>query len=117
MHTFFHSGTCHVYATVYTNCGSNSACRDVEIVHTSWLAELSQTDIGSYPNPANNELSITAFLKRRYRILTVTGINIKTRSLPKSDSVIALSDMTTGIYILEMTDKTGERNTIRFIKG
>ncbi|RKR80713.1 putative secreted protein (Por secretion system target) [Mucilaginibacter gracilis] len=118
LHTFAHSGTYHVCVTVYTDCGNNLVCRDIVVAHTTGVETLSLADIKVYPNPATNELSVTGIPgTTAYRILTVTGINLQTGALQTGGNIIPLPNISAGIYLLEMTGPTGEKNTMRFIKG
>ena len=117
VHNYTTSGTYHVCVILYTDCGNDTVCRDV-VTHALGVEVLTFSDIKVYPNPATNELSITGIPgATSYRILTVTGINLQAGSLQTGSNTIALPNISAGIYLLEMTGPSGDKNTMRFIKG
>ena len=69
-----------------------------------------------YPNPATNEVTIKniqgAFL---YNIYNVSGNLLKTEANQISES-INISDLSAGMYFLEIADKNNIKSTVRIMK-
>ena len=114
IHTFTASGTYHVCVTVYTSCGSDSACSDKVVLGVPFV---SLVNVKIYPNPGNDELHITGVLQKTgYRLLTVTSICIQQGVLDQGNNTLSIKNFAPGIYILEMTGQDGVRNIMRVIK-
>lgn len=117
-HTYAVADTYYVCVTVYTDCGSDTGCRDVIVTHPTDVEALAVSEIKVFPNPATNELSVTGIQElTSYRILTITGVNLQIGTLQKGSNIVTIPLISAGTYLLEMTGPTGEKNTIRFIKG
>jgi PKD repeat protein len=118
IHTYTTAGTYHVCLILYTDCGNDTVCRDIIVIHPSGVETLMFSEIKVFPNPATNDLSITGIQEATtYRIITVSGVNLQSGTLQKGSNNVTLPDISAGMYILEMTGPTGEKNTMRFIKG
>jgi hypothetical protein len=84
------------------------------------VKQLTQTGalINVYPNPANDELSVIGITSStRYRLLNVTGNCIQEGVLQPGIGTIPMRKVIPGMYILEMTSETGDRNIVRVMKG
>jgi len=117
LHTYTASGTYHVCVIAYTPCGNDTVCRDVVVLHTSSVTDISLADIHVYPNPATDELYITGISQfTNYRLLTVTGMTLQNGILQRGNNTIMLPSIALGIYIFEMTGNDGQKNIVRLVK-
>ncbi len=72
-----------------------------------------------YPNPSKDRIVLTSSPKSGatiYSILSVSGQKIKEGNLSGEKSEVDISELTSGIYFLEVRNKSGERSFARFIK-
>jgi hypothetical protein len=70
-----------------------------------------------YPNPATNELNITGVQQSlNYRMYNITGTSIQEGVLNTGSNQIALGQYAPGIYVLDITNESGERNIVRVVK-
>jgi PKD repeat protein len=117
IHTYASSDTYHVCVIVYTDCGNDTVCKDVIVLHSADVTDISLADIKVYPNPATNELSITGIQRSTgYRILTITGITLQQGTLQQGTNTVLLKQTAPGIYVLEMTGINGQKNIVRIVK-
>jgi hypothetical protein len=76
----------------------------------------SNFSVNIYPNPSSNSINInTKNVLSAYKIFSVDGRLIKSEDNFNSKT-IELIDFAKGIYLLELSDKTGTTNTSRIIK-
>ena len=69
-----------------------------------------------YPNPSSNSINVnTPNVLSAYKIFSVDGRLIKSE-INFNSKTIDLIDLTKGVYLLELSDKTGYPNTSRIIK-
>ena len=116
-HTYSTSGTFHICVTVYTGCGIDSLCSDATVHSSVSVPILNTSNIQVFPNPTNDELTITGIMgTTNYRLLTVTGISVGQGILNKGSNVVSIRGIPPGIYVLEMTDWNGERTMVRVVK-
>ena len=116
LHTYTASGTYTVCVTAYTDCGSDSACRNV-VVSPTGIATLSLANVQLYPNPVSAELHIVGVpAGASYRLLNVTGVVVQHGVFEKGRNSILMKGFTAGVYILEMTGADGARNMVRVVK-
>ena len=65
-----------------------------------------------YPNPANNILNISEYVKT----VTITDISGKTLATYDFVNQIDISNYTQGIYIANLTTENGTKTALKFIK-
>ncbi len=118
LHTYSVSGTYTVCVYVYTSCGVDSSCSSVVIHIPSETATITGSPgITVYPNPANEELNIMGILQSTaYRLVSVTGLAVQEGVLQTGSNFVSLRNIAPGIYILEMSDRSGERTIVRVVK-
>jgi len=117
LHTYSVTGTYHVCATVYTNCGIDSSCSNITVTVPTGLMTLPVTSLKVFPNPSNDELYITGITTNtHYRMLDVTGICLQQGDLLPGNNILPMQQFVPGIYILEMTGTDGQRDMVRVVK-
>jgi hypothetical protein len=112
-----HPGT-NVYVVSMTLCGITTT--DTVRVY-AWGAGV--TPIGYtpkytvYPNPVKEEVHINnVFENQSYRILSVIGSVIQQGKLKKGDNIVSIVSLQTGVYLLEIISKEGEKVVQKMIK-
>ena len=87
---------------------------------TSGLSENSKVAGTIYPNPTSGELNITLvkeiISQVDYRILSIDGRIIQTGQLTGLLNTIDVQNIDNGIYLIELSTITGQRETRRFTK-
>jgi hypothetical protein len=76
--------------------------------------------VKTYPNPVLNELIVENFHSSAlsYKITDVTGKVLFTGVIQKNTiSPVAVHSLVNGVYILQLTNKKGEAQTVRFVKS
>ena len=116
IHSYDSSGTYHVCVVVYTLCGSDTVCVDINAIGLG-ISSLSLANIQLYPNPSTDELNITGIPSvTSYRLLSVTGVSLQQGILQKGSNVIIIKNYAAGIYIMELTSADGSKKVVRVIK-
>lgn len=119
IHTYAVADTYYVCATVYTNCGSHTWCKDIFIGVPGSVSSVSISfaNVQVYPNPSKEELYITGIPQEAdYRILNVVGVILQHGSLQKGHNTIGIQNLPSGILMLEISGKDGSKNVIRIVK-
>ena len=115
-HIYTASGIYLACATVYTNCGSDSACISLTI-RLVGVPMQNIEGIQTYPNPVHETLYISGLTTNAtYRILDIAGQNLSEGKLSTTKNTIVVSGFVPGIYILELTLSDGIRNIVRVVK-
>ncbi len=106
----------HVCIVAYTNCGTDTLCREVHL-GTTGIANVTNALIKVYPNPASNELYIeNATPGTTVRLFNVMGQQVYAGSIASSRQVITTSDLAPGTYLLQLTDISGNRQMRTIVK-
>lgn len=94
---------------------------DVYMIRFQWASVVASVegfgDISSlnvYPNPANNVINIDGIEAKSYEVYTIQGAMISSGEI--NNSSVDVSTLTTGNYILSVTDINGMRYPIQFSK-
>lgn len=83
------------------------------------IEEINMEEVIAYPNPANDLLNITSELPiSNYTIYSATGMAIKVAtSLSNNDLELNVSELPAGVYFVELTDQSGNAQTVHFMKN
>ncbi|WP_051224332.1 T9SS type A sorting domain-containing protein [Flavobacterium tegetincola] len=68
-----------------------------------------------YPNPVQNQLFINTQETQIYHIYSILGVKISEGVLSVGNS-IDCNDLSSGVYLLNITDSFGKTNTVKFLK-
>lgn len=117
-HIYGATNTYTVCVTAYTGCGNATYCTTVHVtVPTNIVTEQAGSNITVYPNPVKDELVVTGLSEATdYRLRSPSGISLQHGGIPSENSNIPLIGYPPGIYFLEITKHTGERQTLKIIK-
>ncbi len=84
---------------------------------TMSIGDFDKNAIAIYPNPANNELNITNIVgSYSYKITNTLGKTLKSNTNETSSS-ITISELTSGIYFIEITNQDNKKSMIKFVKA
>jgi Secretion system C-terminal sorting domain len=72
--------------------------------------------VNIYPNPVTDMLHINATSPQQYILRSITGSVLLNGTINNGSNLIDTHALPAGIYLLEMTDSTGQRQTIRVVK-
>ncbi len=102
VHSCISMGTFHACVFVYSRCGMDSACSDIEILETGLPGLSPNTNIITYPNPATNEYIIqnnTGFAPdARATLFDLAGRFVGSYSLAGNKTIILLNSLAPGTY-------------------
>lgn len=116
IHTYAVADTYHVCATVFTDCGTHTFCRDI-ILGSVGIPETMLAAISVFPNPSSNELTVANVPQQmEYRIVNVVGVVMSQGALHQGSNSVPITALPSGTYLLEMSSQDGDRKVTRFIK-
>ena len=69
-----------------------------------------------YPNPAVDNIEVTVTEEMRYEIINVAGQVLKSGRLSTAENAIKIDDLSKGFYLLNLTSKLLEVQTVKFLK-
>ncbi|MBX2905176.1 MAG: PKD domain-containing protein [Taibaiella sp.] len=116
IHTFAVADTYYVCATVYTDCGTNTFCRNI-IIGTVGISDAVPAAISVYPNPSRSELRVANVPQQmEYRIVNVVGVVMLQGALHEGGNTLPIDALPVGTYLLEMSGVDGSRKVARFVK-
>ncbi len=105
------------YEVTVTDSNGCSVTVEIELLLGVGLDELNAGTIGLYPNPAIDQLRITAQdVWSSWRITDMDGRIMLTGSRP-NDGSIDVSPLASGAYLLELMVESGDQVRIRFMKN
>lgn len=117
IHTYAVADTYHVCAKVYTDCGTNTWCKDVIIPGTGGIPQALLAAISVFPNPSKDELTIANVPERmNYRITNVVGVAVMRGSLYIGSNTVPITHLPSGSYLFEMSGAASSRRVVRFVK-
>lgn len=118
-HTYAVADTYTVCATVYTNCGTHTWCKEIVVKGTVGVSDIlhGSEQIMVYPNPTRGKVNIAGLYDRgEYNISDLTGHLLQTGALGPDLNVVATEDLERGQYILEIRTSHGVRKVFRLSK-
>lgn len=114
-HQYAASGTYTACLTVYNSCGHKDTCRQVQV--TTGVTNISAlANVSVYPNPVQDQLTIETPTKYHAAIMTIDGRVVMQQDLAATRTVINTSNLTAGIYLLQLTDANGQRGVMKIVK-
>ena len=74
--------------------------------------------INVFPNPTSNILRISTNSNTKYcvKISSAAGVSVKSLTFSENESQIDVSDISPGVYVIEISDITGASNSYRIVK-
>jgi subtilisin-like proprotein convertase family protein len=108
---------------VFNQDGGTLTSWGLEICLNSTITSVKETNLENivsvYPNPVNNQLTVSGLTNDIVATLTITDITGKTVRNPTISSVnqqtIDVSNLSTGVYFLKISSALGTK-TIKFVK-
>ncbi|MFA6060277.1 MAG: PKD domain-containing protein, partial [Taibaiella sp.] len=116
-HTYAASGTYNVCVTVTNACGSNTYCKSVSTsgVGINTIQGFEQVNI--YPNPAMQSIAIENIASDiGIAVYNTTGQCVLQTITSGNKTVIDVSSLSNGIYIVRLTGKDGRQGISKFVK-
>ena len=78
---------------------------------------LTSTEIRVYPNPTNDVLHIDNLKEiSTYRVINIIGTTVQQGVLQQNSNSISTQMLSSGLYLLELTNSKGEREVARVVK-
>jgi hypothetical protein len=74
-----------------------------------------QKSVQLYPNPVQNRLFIDSELTQQYQIYSILGVKISEGKIA-GGSGIDCSGMSSGVYMISLTDDLGQSSMLKFVK-
>ncbi|MEO6831094.1 MAG: T9SS type A sorting domain-containing protein [Chitinophagaceae bacterium] len=112
-HTFSVNGRYNVCVTAYGQCGTNTFCQQTPL-SVSGMAAFNGVSI--YPNPAATYFTVEGANGATITLSNAVGQVVKNFSLTTDKEVLDISGLAAGVYVLQLTDKTGNRGVTSFVK-
>jgi PKD repeat protein len=121
-HTYANGGTYNVCATAYNSCGSNTTCQSITITTGGTGGTgISNTpgfeQINIYPNPTTQQLIIeNATNGTQLAIYDISGKLVIQQQLNTPKEWINVSTLSSGMYLIRMTNKDGKQAQTKLMK-
>lgn len=118
IHTYTANGTYHTCVTVYSYCGSDSACKDIVITHVGAPLAPPRGELVIAPNPVKHELTVENAAHCMFCIYDMVSGSARLIKTIKNDKEnIQLGYLPPGMYVVQVTDPdTGQRTIKKIIK-
>jgi hypothetical protein len=114
-HTYATNGAYTVCVTVYTSCGSDSACATVG--QPNGIPYYEQENILVYPNPADDRLVIENVTDGCVlRIFNMLGQELYHCNMNGGKQVLSTKSFASGQYVMALTDSGGKTFRYVFVK-
>lgn len=94
----------------------------VKVIESTNVKTLDRNRVVVYPNPTNLELNVNYFFSTdgpsSIKVIDLLGKVLKSQNINNQSGYISfdVSDLEEGVYIVEIVDYSGARETIRFVK-
>lgn len=123
IHVYAAPGTYTISLTVTGPCGSDITVQQFDATTVGMDEESNHFNVSVYPNPTNEVLSLDfkdwSNGAIQVNILDFTGKVILSENLNQAGSfvkVLNVSTLSTGTYMLQLSDNDGNKSTSRFVK-
>ncbi len=117
-HGYATTNTYHVCVIIYTPCGSDTICADVNAIGVGINDPANTlTHITIYPTPTTDLLNISGITSTtRYRLFSLTGTTLQDGTLQTGNNTLNVSNLPSGVYLLQFSNDNEARTTARVIK-
>ena len=116
-YTYPNTGTYNVCLTVVDSCGQYVKCQNISVSGIG-LDEDQLAQISIYPNPTSGLVTLKNTENvSEWAITTLAGQEINTQSVSSTEINLDLSDLSAGIYILQLRTKNGYLASYKLIKN
>jgi hypothetical protein len=78
--------------------------------------DFEQASLQVYPNPATNLVTVTVKENTSFVLFTLTGQTVKQGNLTAANNTIAIQDLSSGCYVLQLKNEKGISQTIKVLK-
>ncbi|MEO6832990.1 MAG: T9SS type A sorting domain-containing protein, partial [Chitinophagaceae bacterium] len=112
-HTYTGGGSYTACANVYGSCGSSSYCKQTAL-GVSGISAFK--DVSLYPNPAVTYFTVEGASGATVTLSNAVGQVVKNFSLTTDKEVLDISELAAGVYVLQLTDKEGNRGVMQLVK-
>ena len=118
VHVFTATGTYTACVTVYTPCGSDVHCQTVNVtVAIGGVATAGFENVNIYPNPVSGQLIIEdVAIGTVINLYNIVGTEVYSGTAASGHEQIDVQQMPPGSYIIQLTDKEGNRIKRSIIK-
>jgi PKD repeat protein len=116
-HTYAASGNYNVCVTVTNACGSNTYCKAVGTSGMGINGMPGFENVDIYPNPATQSITIEHIASGiSIALYNTTGQCVLRTVTSGNKSVIDVSNLSNGIYMIRLTGKDGKQGISKFVK-
>ena len=105
--------------SIYIADNLNNRIRKVTFPHCGYLSVFQKNivNVSIYPNPTNDAIHIDGVKNNDiYRLYTVVGTLMQRGRLQEGSNEVPLRSLPTGVYMMEVTNSTGNRTITKIIK-
>jgi hypothetical protein len=111
-----YTGTVRIAFRLISNDKSSIFLDNVKILgQASGLNDISNSNFGVYPNPANDFVTISNANGADVKVIDMLGRTLITKRIKSSNETISINDLQTGMYMIQMV-KDGKTSSQKLIK-
>ena len=116
-HTYAVAGTYEVCLTVSSPCDQVRYCKTVTVGPTTINYVDAFKGINFYPNPTNDYIKATGLMEPlQYTVINYIGSKISSGTVDGNKSTISLKSLPAGIYFLNLSNRLGQKKTLKVVK-
>jgi PKD repeat protein len=117
--TFVSEGTTNITYSKTNNSCTSTASKTITIGKCLNLSKLKENKVVLYPNPTSDNLNlqVESSLFVKYEILDPAGKVLFSNQITSDNTVISVSELATGIYLVRLFDNDDNSENIQFVKN
>lgn len=117
-HTYTDTGIMQVCLTVY-GCDSGTYCNYITTLQPTSVSNVKVfPGLQVYPNPANDRLTVGNIdIGTLVQIFDLVGRQMYATTTTENRQIIDVHELQAGVYVLQLTNKLGQKETVRFVKA
>src|SRR5690554_1409707 len=116
-HTYTDAGEYWVCLTVYDDsCGYDTWCMWIDPFLLGTPEPLARDLFSYYPNPAQTGFTLECSESLSYILFDLSGRRLQWGTASVGSTWISLEDAQNGIYLLQVTNSAGQRETVKIVK-